>query len=105
MSKACRYCRTVNPTGAKRCMECGKPLASGGVSSSSQTLTNRTGVATCFCTKCRKQVRVLGNYTKFCEPRSPVKLYREEWEFRALECKHDIPIRKTGREDDDITGF
>jgi hypothetical protein len=103
MPKTCLSCGTHNPINAKYCCNCRKPFASGGSPNTSIPPVRKENIV--YCTKCRKQVRVLGNYTKFCEPRSPVKLYREEWEFLALECKHDIPIRRTGKEDDDITGL
>jgi hypothetical protein len=103
VSKACLSCGTVNTNNAKYCSGCGKLLA-GTSPNMVRGQVNRSG-ATEFCTKCRKQVRVLGNYTKYCEPDSPVELDLVEWEFRALECKHDKRIRKTGRTKNDLTSI
>ena len=96
MPKACLSCGTVNASNAKFCNKCGRPLTSGGGSGSSRTQA-RQGTATRFCKKCRRMVRVRGKTTDYFEPKSPVALDWEEWEYYDLECNHKDLIRKTGR--------
>lgn len=103
MSKACLSCGAVNASNARYCSGCGKLLASGRSPVNSRPPARKEN--TVFCTKCRRQVRVLGKYLKRCEPDSPVELDLETWEFLALECKHDIRIRDTGERYNDLTSI
>lgn len=96
MSKACLSCGTVNPSSARFCNRCGKPLPSGSGSGSSRTQA-RQGTATRFCKKCRKQVRVRGKTTGYPVEPGPTELHWKEYEYYDLACGHPDLIRETGR--------
>ena len=95
MPKKCKRCGTVNDSDARYCKACQNPFSSkaGG------------GGKSMFCKKCNSQKPVKGRTTNFIEPVDPTKLNLEEWECAVLGCNHIIPIRKTGREKNDILGL
>jgi ribosomal protein L40E len=96
MSKACLSCGTVNPSNAKFCNKCGKPLSSKAGAGTGKSM---------FCKKCNRQMPVKGRTTKYLESSDPTELNLIEWECAVLECNHVIPIRKTGRKKNDLTSL
>jgi hypothetical protein len=99
MKRACLNCGYLVDEGARYCGHCGKPMPSGRASASSHTRGAQRGRESFrFCKQCQKRVRVLGtaNYWREKDPVLGVG-DEEEWVCEVLECKHRIPIRKTGR--------
>ena len=89
MAKACLSCGTVNPSNAKFCSKCGKPLSS------------KTGGGKRIpCKKCGGKLRLItgGPFTVKVEPDGPINQYWEVWEYYILECNHKYFTRKTGEE-------
>ncbi|MFC1994304.1 zinc-ribbon domain-containing protein [Chloroflexota bacterium] len=99
MQRACLSCGAVNDEKARFCSKCGKPLSSSKVSNSSRTQkTQRTEKSYRFCKKCNDRKSMIGTANYWIEIDSLLGVGdEEEWMCEVLECKHRIPIRKTGK--------
>lgn len=93
MQKACLSCGAVNDGKARFCSQCGKLL-----SSADSSKTQSSEQLSRFCKKCNDSKRVIGTANYWVEPDPLLGVgVEEEWVCEVLECKHRIPITKTGR--------
>ena len=95
----------MNASKSKFCGKCGKPLSSARTSNPTGRRASPRAADSVFCKRCNRQVRVRGKANYYLEPDSPVELNLIEWECLVLECNHKIPIRRTGRTKNDLTGL